>query len=226
MKEFIFKGDNREILRYLGAGKNSGEDMLPLIEKVKEEAKNILRFRWIYDVYSINQEYSGVILKNTEVLLKGHDIKNHLKNSSKCIILAATLGNEIDRKINYYQKFDMVKALIMNACATAFIEEGCDFVEGLVKEEYCSHNEDLTWRYSPGYGDLPLDIQEELLKALQRKKDIGLYVSQSNMLIPKKSVTAIIGIIPRGKKISKRSCDNCLGKNNCIYRKNGESCEN
>lgn len=226
MKEWIFKGDSREILRYLGVSKNSGEDMLPLIEDIKEETRNILRFRWVYNIYSIVQESKGVILKDVEILLKGQHIKSHLKNSSKCVVLAATLGSEIDRRINYYQKCDMLKALIVNACATAFIEEGCNYVESLIKEEFCSDYEELTWRYSPGYGDLSLDVQGELLKLLQGNKDIGLYLSESNMLIPKKSVTAIVGIIPKGKSSNKKSCENCLNKNNCNYRKTGESCGN
>lgn len=224
MEEYIFKGDEGEILRYLGVKNNREESMLPLVHNIKEEIKKVVRFRFVYNIYSIVQEPDGVMLKDKGVLLPGKDIKNHLKNSSKCIVLGATLGIGVDRKINYFQKHDMVKAIIANAASTVFIEEGCDYVESLIKEEFCSSNEDLTWRYSPGYGDLSLDVQGELLKLLQENRHIGLYLSESNMLIPKKSVTAIIGVVPKGEKREKKSCENCLSRDNCAYRRIGESC--
>ncbi|WP_315118576.1 vitamin B12 dependent-methionine synthase activation domain-containing protein [uncultured Clostridium sp.] len=226
MIQYKFIGDEGEILRYLGVKDNKEEEIKKELYKIKEELKEIVRFRFIYDIFDIEIKEEGVLLKDYNIILRGEDIQSHLKESNKCIIMGATLGGEVDKKINYYQKIDMFKALIMNAGATAFIEEGCDFVEKLIRKEYCSSNEDITWRYSPGYGDLSLNIQGELLKLLQKDKNIGLYLSESSMLIPKKSVTAIIGIISKEKRTNKRSCENCLSKNNCTYRKIGGSCEN
>ncbi|MBU5483153.1 methionine synthase [Clostridium sp. MSJ-11] len=225
MIDYDFIGDEKEILRYLGAGNNSGEDIKKELYKIREELKDIVRFRFIYDIFDIEIKEDGVLLKDCGTILKGEDIKSHLKESNKCVIMGATLGVEVDKKINYYQKVDMFKALIMNAVATAFIEEGCGFIEKLIKKEYCSQSGDITWRYSPGYGDLGLDIQKDLLNLIDAFKNIGISSSEGNMLTPKKSVTAIIGIIQKGTKIKKRDCQSCSSYGNCPYRRIGESCE-
>lgn len=72
------------------------------------------------------------------------------------------------------------------------------------------NNKDITFRYSPGYGDLPLDVQSSFLRALDAQKKIGLTVSENNLLFPRKSVTAIIGIINSGSKKKIKSCKNVL----------------
>ena len=86
----------------------------------------------------------------------------------------------------------MPKALLTDAMAGAAIEQICnDFQEELQGR---FPNMQQTMRYSPGYGDLPLSLQKDLLATLEAGKRIGLSVTESNMLTPLKSVTAIIGL--------------------------------
>jgi cobalamin-dependent methionine synthase I len=56
----------------------------------------------------------------------------------------------------------------------------------------------LTMRYSPGYGDWNLDVQPEILATLDSGR-IRLTSNISHILIPEKSVTAIIGIKDKKK---------------------------
>ena len=49
-------------------------------------------------------------------------------------------------------------------------------------------------RYSPGYGDLSLDVQSSFLKALNAQKTIGLFLSEGGVMQPEKSVTALMGL--------------------------------
>ena len=82
----------------------------------------------------------------------------------------------------------------------------------------------ITFRYSPGYGDLPLDVQNSFLRALDAQKKIGLTVSENNLLFPRKSVTAIIGIVDSEIKNKRKSCNECSNYENCNFRREGESC--
>ena len=83
-----------------------------------------------------------------------------------------------------------------------------------------------TWRYSPGYGDLPLDIQFDLLTLLQAQKRIGLTVMNSNMMVPTKSVTAFIGLSEGEVDRSTRGCESCNMKDRCKFMKSGGHCGN
>ena len=82
----------------------------------------------------------------------------------------------------------------------------------------------ITFRYSPGYGDLPLDIQGSFIKSINAEKLIGLTVSKHNLLMPRKSVTAIVGIIDKKYEQHKKGCEVCKNYENCSYRREGISC--
>ncbi len=138
--------------------------------------------------------------------------------------MAVTLGNDVEKRTRLYEKTNLTKALIFDACATTAVEEICDAVEEEIKEKALAEGMDITYRYSPGYGDLSLDIQSSFLRALDAQKRIGLTVSENNLLFPRKSVTAIIGIVESRNRKNKRSCKECSNYENCSFRREGESC--
>ena len=80
------------------------------------------------------------------------------------------------------------------------------------------------FRYSPGYGDLPLSVQNDLLDCLDAPRRVGLCATASHILTPRKSVTALLGVSERPIQPSSRSCLGCPGYNSCQYRKSGGHC--
>lgn len=217
--------NKNEVLRYLGyKGQDIDENIVNLIEECREEIKKIITPRFMYEYKDIIQLDEAIEVVNTKLILSGKDIKEHLKDSKKCVLMAVTLGNDVERKTRLYEKINLTKALILDACATTAVEEVCDYVERIVKEKAILNNKDITFRYSPGYGDLPLDVQSSFLRALDAQKKIGLTVSENNLLFPRKSVTAIIGIINSGSKKKIKSCKKCTNCKNCSFRREGEIC--
>lgn len=217
--------NKEEVLRYLGyKGQDIDEKMNLEINECREEIKKLILPRAVYSYNNIKPHAEGVEVINTNLILKGKDIKEHLKNSKQCVLMAVTLGNEVEKKTRLYEKTNLTKALILDACATTAVEEVCDIIENKVKEKAFKEEKDITFRYSPGYGDLPLDIQNSFLRAIDAQKKIGLTVSENNLLFPRKSVTAIIGIIDSGIEKKKKSCKECNNYENCSFRREGESC--
>ena len=82
----------------------------------------------------------------------------------------------------------------------------------------------LTTRYSPGYGDLPIGIQRNFIRLLDTVRRIGLNVSDSGIMIPRKSVTAIIGISEAEKKQEKLGCKGCNLVKTCRFLRRGMTC--
>jgi hypothetical protein len=225
MDNFELEINKEEVLRYLGhKDQEIDENLLNTIEECREEIKKIIRPRVVYTYRNIKPVDEGVEVITTSLILKGNDIREHLKNSTECVLMAVTLGNEIERKTRLYEKTNLTKALILDACATTAVEEVCDIVENDVREKAVSNGMNITFRYSPGYGDLPLDVQNSFLRALDAGKKIGLTVSENNLLFPRKSVTAIIGIVNNGIEKKKKSCKECSNYENCSFRREGESC--
>ena len=225
MDVFELDINKEEVLRYLGyKGQDIDYNMNNTIEECREEIKKIIMPRVIYSYKDIKPNDDGVEVITTNLILKGKDIKEHLKNSTECVLMAVTLGNEIERKTRLYGKINLTKALILDACATTAVEEVCDIVENSIKEKAVLGGMDITFRYSPGYGDLPLDVQNNFLRALDAHKKIGLTVSENNLLFPRKSVTAIIGIVNSGIKNKRKSCKECSNYENCSFKREGETC--
>lgn len=217
--------NKNEVLRYLGyKGQRIDENINQIIDECREEIKKLITPRITYEYRTIKLINEGVEVINTNLILKGKDIVEHLKNSKECVLIAVTLGNEVEKKTRLYEKINLTKALILDACATTAVEEVCDAVEDIVKKKAMLGGMDITFRYSPGYGDLPLDVQNNFLRALDAQKKIGLTVSENNLLFPRKSVTAIIGIVESGMKKKKKSCNECSNYSNCSFRREGESC--
>ena len=225
MDIFDLEINREEVLRYLGyKGQDIDENMASIIEECREEIKKVITPRVIYTYKNIKPNKEGVEVDTTNLILRGDDIREHLKNSNECVLMAVTLGNEVEKKTRLYEKINLTKALILDACATTAVEEICDIVEDRVKEEAVVSGMDITFRYSPGYGDLPLDVQSSFLRALDAQKKIGLTVSENNLLFPRKSVTAIIGIVNQGIKKKEKSCKECNNYENCSFKREGESC--
>lgn len=154
--------------------------------------------------------------------LTGEDIRRHLSGCSDCVLLCATLGSEVDALIRRTQVTDMAKTLWLDAAASAAIEQVCDEVQLDIAQRL---ERSLTTRFSCGYGDLPLSAQPHFLSCLDARRKIGLHLSPSGMLVPIKSVTAVIGILPEGAAASHSdSCSICNLRENCQLRRKGVFC--
>ncbi len=111
----------------------------------------------------------------------------------------------------------------MQAIGAERIESLCDMFCGELAETYAKDGMSLRPRFSPGYGDLPLEAQKSVFKALDCHRKIGLALNDSLLMSPSKSVTAIVGLCTAEE--SQKEClpdeRNCLtcDKLDCLFRK-------
>ena len=212
-----------EILRYLGHNKQTIDNpMEKLLDECIEEITEIAQKRFVYHTYHIEKSNHILTFKDTTLSMDSKDIANHLSQSDQCSLMAASLGLEVDRRIAYYGKFDMTKSLILDACASTAIEALCDEVEEKVRLEALEQGYNITSRFSPGYGDLPITLQKDFTNVLKAYAKIGLTVNESSIMLPRKSVTALIGWQKEKCTRTVHKCNLCL-KKNCLYRKGGSS---
>ncbi|GAA0859164.1 MULTISPECIES: methionine synthase [Clostridium] len=217
--------DENEVLRYLGyKGQKIEEELLLKIRDTIEEGKKLFAPKVIYKEYPINILENGVDVVGTTLVLEGNDIKKLLIGSNRCILMAATIGNYIEKKIRLYERIDLTRGMILDSVSTTAVEELCDKVCALIEKDIIEDFEDLTFRYSPGYGDLSLNIQKNFIEVLDATRKIGVNASEHMLLFPRKSVTAIVGIRKKLGKKTKKSCINCKNYENCLYRKEENSC--
>ena len=211
-----------EVLRYMGCPPEKADQALRgQVESCTRELLGAVRPRWSWRAVEISFEAGGVRLENG-LLLPGEDLKAHLSGCGRAAIFCATLGAEADALIRRAERLDMGRALTLDCCASAAVEEACGQIEGELQGKFpgCS----FPFRYSPGYGDLPLEVQGPLLDLLDAPRRAGLCATASHLLTPRKSVTAILGVAEGEIEQKKRSCLGCPAQGSCQYRKAGGHC--
>ncbi len=206
--------DENEVLRYMGypADYVLDDALRQSIKKYSQLLINSLKPKYVYQVFDIEIAENTVILKETDAVLLGKGIVKHLKGCNRCVIFAATLGIEADKMIRRAQISSVSDALVLDACATTYIEAFCDNAQKEIAQKYGAVN----MRFSPGYGDFPISQQKEILSLLMAEKKIGLLVNSSDLLTPCKSVTAVFGITNKCENTVNK-CDLCSNKERCAF---------
>lgn len=214
-----------EVLRYLGyRGQELTGAMQAAIDRCIREVEEKAKIRVVCRHFPLSHRQDGVLVENTGLVLTGSDIAKLLADSQSCYLLAATLGPEVDREIRYREQTRMSDAVIMDAAATALIEAVCDGVEEQLSQEAEKAGKLLTWRFSCGYGDLPLELQPQFLEVLDAARQVGIHCTKTNLMLPQKSVTAILGLSDKPAARPDGSCESCPCRDSCGLRKAGKIC--
>lgn len=206
--------DMAEVLRY-AACRQATEEVEALAKAAVEEAKDAIRMQvcWLETPLQVEGERIdlGFLQAHTPTLA------NHLRGCEKAVVFGATVGLELDRRIARCGRLSPAKGLMLQAFGAERVEALCDAFCADLAAEYALQGLHTRTRFSPGYGDLPLEHQKEIFAALQCGKHIGLYLNDSCLMSPVKSVTAIVGLC-REEGGGKNGCAVCTQKD-CSFRR-------
>lgn len=185
----LLKYDEKEVLRYLGyRGKPADDGVKSLIDKAYSELCRTVQPRYIYKEYNFEKGEDGIMVNG--IGFHSKKLAYHLKNSRTVILFAATLGAGADMLVRRYSLSDTALAAVTQAVASALTENLCD---NSCDELSRLSGSELTPRFSPGYGDLPLSSQQDFFRLLDISKHLGVTLSDTFLMTPSKSVTAFIG---------------------------------
>lgn len=212
-----------EALRYLGAA-DAPETLRRQVAEEAEALRARVRPRYVYRVWGLEPRDGGIGLADTAVVLTGNTAARMLETCDQAALLACTLGARFDQSLTAVQARDMARAVILDAAGSALVELGCDEAERELSARFPGQY--LTDRFSPGYGDLPLSIQGDVCAALDASRRLGLHVTESALLNPVKSVTAVIGLSDRPQMARIRGCEHCQMRQRCALRRGGKHCGN
>ena len=206
-----------EIWRYsghTGSKESISEELQSVLLDVMEEVKGQFVYQVCYRKMPLIWEGS---VPKLPFAVQSVGLAKCLKGCDEVIIFAATIGLAPDRYIARYQRISPLKALLMQAYGAERIESLCDTFCEELKLQAAKLNRTCSARFSPGYGDLPLEVQREIFALLDCNRQIGVSLNESLLMMPSKSVTAILGV---GECVAKRALHKCsaCSKQNCEYR--------
>lgn len=219
--------EKREVLRYLGY--KDGITMLPsnidnLIDRSMNKAYEIIVPLGLFETYEVNRiQNAEVSFKGVDLKVDSRDIALLLEKSRYVSIMAVSIGKEIHDHIDeLFKRDEFAEALIFDAIGSDAAEKAANALNMVIGEEAIEKGFFLTRRFSPGYGDFDLTYQKSICNLI-KTNTIELSATEHNILIPKKSITAILGWTKDKNKLTlEQKCENCnLSK--CSY-KNREVC--
>ena len=210
--------DPKETRRY--AGLNKSEFNNNAINAACTEAQLLAKAQGSWQIY----EYiaaTGTVTAAPPAGIEGAKIRDHLAAAEKVIFLAVTIGEKVEEAITaHFQEGKYSHSLLLDAAATTAVEQAADDLEKTIRQKMEPLGYEMLWRFSPGYGDWDIRFQPEMIR-LSQAGAIGISLTESMMLLPRKSITAVIGLVPKQKAkipVSKHSCQICA-KTDCLSRK-------
>ena len=188
----ILKIDAKETRRYAGLIRAKNFDEQNIIDAC-DEAVLLLNVRGIWKIYDYDAE--NFLVKSTPPFkLEGNSITRHLSNCEKVICIAVTVGDEIENEVTRrFSAGKYVESVLLDAAATAAVEQAADSLEKAIAPQLAKDGYKMKMRFSPGYGDWALTNQQNFF-SITGASEIGMSLSSAMMLIPRKSITAIIGL--------------------------------
>ena len=157
-------------------------------------------------------------------ILRGSDVMRHLEGCGQAILLAVTLGPGVDAQIRRAGVGDIAAGVASDALGSALAEQTADAAEAELRQLAAAEGTYLTGRFSPGYGDWDIAVQPLVAAALDTARRAGLCVTDTNLMTPRKSVTAILGVSDHPVKGHLAGCGHCVLRTRCEYRKRGKTC--
>lgn len=179
--------NKKEILRYAGC-KDTTEEIDNLIEQCLSEIKDKLTYKVCYRVLDV--KFNDICCDFGLFSATSKSLAKNLCGCKRAVLFAATIGIEFDRIIAKYNRIAPSKALFFQAIGAERVEALCDVFCQYLKETYGA----CCPRFSPGYADLDLKIQKQVMTLLDCSKQVGITLNDSMLMSPSKSVTAFVGI--------------------------------
>lgn len=234
--------DRAETLRYLGyRGQELTDDLAGRIDGVIARVERDLRPDGLFAVFPVRNagedgasegvsSHDGAVprveLEGASVVLEGASIAEHLRGAREVALMAVTLGARSEQELRRLSALDPLDALLYDAACSSLVEAAADAFEGQVVSAALERGLVTNFRFSPGYGDLPLEAQPAIVRALRADVRLGLTVLPTNLLLPTKSVTAVVGLFDAVPPQAGQGvpCAACQLRATCEMRKRGVVC--
>lgn len=203
--------DINDVLDFMGYSdeKPASKRLFETAHEMRERCLDLVRPRSVYGVYEIREvNGGGVHIGDAE--FKGQILKRILSGSVVAAVAVGTVGGDIDDEIERLNsRGDTVSALILDTMGiVALMRARISFLRELYDREAKPRGFSTTPPYGPGQCNWEIGEQGELF-TLVDAGSVGVGLTESYLMVPKKSVSGIIGLGPEGQTFDKTPCDIC-----------------
>ncbi len=161
-------------------------EQLDILEKCTSQVKSAISCK--ASAAEMDVSVCGDTVTLGDFTAESRDLAKNLSGCRRALIMAVTLGAGVDMLLRQKSAVSAGEHFVCDAVASAFAEKAADMAEKFFLGDIPHRS-----RFSPGYGDLSLEIQRDVLTVCEAPKLLGINLSAADLMIPTKSITAIIG---------------------------------
>lgn len=199
IREFPFEIDRRSVLRHQGYKPSSkvSDRVTEMLDEAEARAMELARPAAVWTTKPIKEISSyRVVIGNLTIVSR--QIVKVMRGCVEAALFAVTVGPAIEKEAaRLIETGDMAEGVMLDSVASEAVEGCADHVNLVIQHEAHRRGLHLTPRYSPGYGDWTVDHQPELFAEFDAAK-AGIHLTESCMMIPRKSISAVLGLGPIG----------------------------
>lgn len=188
----------RDAARYLGLRGEPAPQALALLETAYAIAREAAYPRSLIRRAPVCA-CGGQLVVADALVIPSLDLCRLFADAREGLALAVTLGAPLDSVVRRLMMTDPALGAAVGACASALVDEVIDGLLAEQKRALASEGLSLSPRFSPGYGDAPLTCQGPLLSWLEARR-IGISLTLGGLMLPEKSVTALMALRPMEEK--------------------------
>ncbi|MBS6525059.1 MAG: hypothetical protein KH322_03465 [Peptoniphilaceae bacterium] len=183
----------REIYRYLRLEGNAPDDATSAdVERNLKRLEGTISLRHVASLRPVTKEDDAILFGDFST--SSAVLQKNMKTSEYALLFAMTLGPAVDRLISRLLITSKADAFITDACCTEYLESYANRYCAHVREEAAQQGFIAHPRFSPGFADFGLEFQWPLIRSLQADKKMHIALTEGNMLVPTKTITALMGL--------------------------------
>ena len=173
-----------------------------LLQEELDHARNLLDPKGVFRIMRVESKTENTIsFLDFSFVIRSSQVARMLKDADPVIGIMVTIGPALEDEVKrLIDKGDAARGFILDAIGSETADECANVLHRKILRELARERGfRITPRFSPGYGNWPLTVQKELLQVCGGDL-IGISVNSSSLMIPRKSVSAILGWIQDRRK--------------------------
>jgi len=221
IRNFEIEIDKGEVCRYLGYGEDQHptSSISSLIDEEIEEAYSLIQPSCFYRLMDIWRVRHHRVILEDGLTITSEVLSLVLSRCQQAAIFVANIGRRLEGRVAQLMKEgQMLRGTILDAVGSEAAERTACYLQDRIREFAQLNGTDITLRFSPGYCDWDITQQRVVFEAMN-SAPLGVTLTEECLMVPRKSVSGIIGLGRSEKRQVRFSPCRLCTKTDCPSRR-------
>ena len=215
--------ETSELARLFGGKKSRrfSHNVKMKVKKLKVVFSELMNPFLYYQRNKIEMASKDLVHLGGGLSLRSRELSKSMENCEAIVCFIATVGNKVESQIKRLMEENRLsEAYILDAMGSVAVENMVEKFHRRMMTKYEIEGKGVTLRFSPGYCDWPLSDQKKLF-SLFDLFHLKVKLTDSCLMLPRKSISGVFGVIPSHVSLPVRSYNPCseCEQRDCIARR-------